>query len=1288
MVKERRAFSDEALNVRPPSEELRVQEVPVLDLSSTMNAEYEKAGMWFNPTLFRELAKISNDVHDTRRFSRNMDFQEGLEDVKLLHDNMIKEYENTLKLDRDKNLLDYKLRAQQSFLEAIENAKRNGTSAVDAVNVLIPEFEKTAENIGQTYSSPYMEQAYTSYIQDQSIRYLDKAIISDKQVAEDRSKFTYDKFYGVGLGNMVNGSWTFSDYVDRLPDLFPMLDTITDVDDEESLNKGYNMGFLADVKMKEAALKQGIISPDEFRDYVVAGITKWNKHTLVGKDDQGNKREVEVALSPDTISELNRLVADAKEKRNTSNSVYTAESYLQMTGAEYAKKGEFDKITYFVSTNPTRAREDYMRVRAQLLMDMGAGSESAAKQLWTVDNHYWTVVYPQVAFRDILRKTLATHGNMDSALRDIGNRIIAVKDKLRSGDSLTNVTDLSWTDGTTYLNLNYPDPDQDPVFGDFLRRSGVTDYAARYNFYQSIVEQGEKFLEKAHNTDMLAAMNSTYASALDQVDNTLTFDHLVREDANTGSVVVNESALNEAAEILKKAEIAKRGASGNSIVGTTSSRIISSVTDRAAKLNTKQKAVYFQSVAQVFQRAGVPDAFVNYKTEALTKDQREVARQIGMWSFLNQTPELRALANSVLTNQVGGEEPNPTLADANILTKGRLKNSKEADFSDDVERKLDEYNIPADFRPTLRHTFANMAAAAVSGATKDNNKTFDVNLINKVLDANFTKNGTYKFSSALGGTPPEQVDSNIAAAKGMIEDGLKNLGVNKQITARVDYETGYIKFYADGQPLMGTGTYGPLQGSGIVPFGIKVGAKPVNMPDAKYKDAQASLIAGATMTVALSNVQLNAKLQDIAQKSAGNMKVQDIEKFAYKMMNVINDDGAQEDWYNYYNSNYRNTRVKQAPNEIKKMMLDVMQTYKIGAILGGMGATRFYNPVNQDQLNHFIDFMYTRMQSGNTLRMDVPPSAHFESKGFPYMNIEEQVRAAGWKITSTTDGTHMRGSRHYKGMSSDIGLEGGFWSGMIPGTDLIRLDKLDSLVNGFIKPNNDRGNIKQILTSHKYLISGRVSEKDPRYKAYAKYRNMKTKDGRPLFVYYPDHEDHFHVDWNSQMYDTATGKELNPGRTEMIRNIAHVIETNINDKGAFGYINGNEAKAIATLFYNYKPTDWDVRATGRSISELTDSPITRGLAAAVKFQKGKNALGSANMSVMGMMGATFKLASSSGKSSLKMPDKAFTLEEVIELASKGLSGVEGRGQYRWLLADASNLKRYNETVNRFVRAGR
>lgn len=1282
---DRRAGQDEAIQAVAPVEAPRVSNVPVENLRPLMNAEYQRAGLWLNPDIFNDLAAVSDTIHNTRRHSRNVEFNVALKQRELDQQRLLIDQERITQFRQDKEVADFMYSYEADMLTALEEAKRNGTPSIDAINAVDMQYDKREENLYGR--SPYMGQQFSNFRKDYIKNSIRSGINNDMYMAQELAKQEFNRAAGIGISNMINGQYNFDQYLEEMPKkLWGVMDSLTNPEEVDLMNRNYNAGFLADMRMMEARVKSGLTTPEKAKEYYLASLYKYRSYDFVGQDREGDTHTIHAYLTDDTIKTVQAMASDSNQNRNTANAVYTAESWLQMVGAEDAKKGEYDKIAYYKNTSPAKAREDWMAARAQLIMEMGAGNESARKQLWEIDNHYWTVVYPQITFRDLMRKSLATYGNLDMALKDISSRLLSVENKLISGDSLENITDLSWTDGTTYLNLGYPAPGTDPQFDDFLRRSGVTPYNARYNYYNTMIIEGKKFIEAARNTDLVAAMNPGYASSLNELNNALSYENLVREDLNTGSIVINESALQEAAETAKKSRMALVGASGTTIVNNTSRTLLDSLVDKSKKLNTNQKAVFFQAAARVFTMSGMTDAFTAYKLDGLNNEQKQVAMNIAMWSFLSSTPELRGYANKILTNQIGGAEPNPTMNDANTLLKGKVKHSKEATFADDVERKLNDYNIPAKYRPALRFLFANMGVAAIAGDTEDK-LAFDMNAVENTLNANFTKNGTYKFSAALGNTTAEEADQRISDAKAMIEGGMKNLGMKGQITAQIDDDTGLIKFYSDGQPFMATGTYAPLRGSGRVPFGISTDGKPAGMPTQKFNDAQATLIAGATINMALSNADINAKVQDILEKTG--MSPDTAKQFSYRFMNTINDTKFQEDWYNYYNSNYTNTRVQAAPDEVKKVLVDSLQEFNV------LLNARTYNRVNTDQLNHFVDFVYTRSQSGNTVRLDVPPSAHFETTGFPYLSIEESARAAGMTVTSTTGGKHTPGSRHPYGEASDFGYSGGFLAqAMYPGTDRLNTDKLDSFLNNVVLPQDKVGNVKTILTSYPYLLSDEaiakakkdgynvVPDKDPRY---AKYRNMKTKQGRSLFEYYPGHLDHYHVSWNKVMYDTKTGKEYTGQRNEQIRTMAHIIETNINDRGAFGFINGNESKAMASMFYNYKPTEWDAKNTGRSISELTDSPVTRAIAAAAKYQRGKNALGSSNLAIMGMMGASFKMISS--ESGIKSPTEIFTLEQVIDQASRIGSGRQNTTTIRWVIAD-KDLGKYNKIVNQFVKAGR
>lgn len=1279
---QRRAYVDETVQDTLPGEELRVGDRGAVNIGASIDAEYNRSGLYFNPQFFRDLAEVSDDIHKTRRFSNAMKERVALQDATYQQEEDYRVKERNIQKTQNAELIDYKLSFSADVEDTKERAKRNGQSVQTAIDNLIPKYSKLADNLYNR--SAYIGDNFRKYTDEYFIRASKEGLAIDAATAEYKQRYAYDKTFALGINNIINAGWDFDRYLQSLPDtLFPGIDKISDDAENSIINKGYNMGFIADIKRYAAMVKTGQATPQEVKAYIAAGLAEYGDYTLTGKNEKGEDVSVKCFLEPETISVAQQLLSKLDEDRNKANAVYTAEAYKQMVGYDNAKKGEFDKIYYYNSTTLSKAREDYNNARRQLVLDAGSGNENAVKQLYEIDNHYFTVVQPQIAFRDILRKSLAEHGNMDSALRDIRARLIKVKGRLLNGDSLENVTDLSWVDkdGVMYMNLAFPESGVDPVYDDFLRRSGVTGYNARYNYYQALVDAGENFLDKAQTSDLLVAMDSNYAMSMEEVSNTLTYQHLVREDAQTGTIAVNQSALGEAAQLISKSQVAAKSAAGDTIVNSASASLLSDIAKQGSNLNVKQKAFYYQAIAKSFLEAGVSDPFVFYKNAKMTDAEKEAQKQIAMWAFISKTPEYKDLENKIMTNLVGGEYPNPSLQTANALLKNKMANAKEATLSNEIQRKFNEHNIPAEFQPALRYMFTQAAVASIAGDDSKKNLTFDTKIMDKILDANFTKNGTYRYAAALKNTPAEEVDKRIESSLKMIEEGAKKLGFDKEITAKLDYETGLIRFYANGQPINGTGSYKPLQGSGVVPFTIDADAKPAGMPQSKYNDAQTALLASTTMLMGLSNIETSPTVQGYVKKYGGGITNDQVKQLAYKYMNEINDPEVQRGWYAYYNSNYENTKVQAAPTEFKRVMLDSMRELHIS--LGGTFAT--FNAPSQDQMNHFIDYVYTRMQNGKSVRIDVPKSTYFESNGFPYNSVDAQVRSAGygWKITSATEGKHATNSLHYRGYAVDLGFEGG-WNSIFNSVGMLDTRKLDALVNNTLNVWNKEGIIKGVYTSNPELLKGQG--KNP---LYAKYRNMKLADGTPMFKYYADHWDHFHVEFNRQVVDPKTNKALGGDRNKLVREMSNVLYTNMNSKGSFGFLNRNECKSLVTLYWNYKPTQWDVEATGRSYKELTSSPIARATAAAVKYSRAKNALGSADKAVAGLQGAKFKLVLvNPGSKSVKQPDKLFTLEEALDLSAKGIGSGDLRGQFVWQIADTGNMQRYNDTINRFIRAGR
>ena len=383
MVKERRAYTTEGVTPTPPTEELRVRDRAVVDLSSTMNAEYNRAGLYLNPQIFDDLAKISDDIHDTRRFSNNWDFMVSETDRELSSRELIDDAQRTIQNTQKAELLERQMTASAEATTAIEEAKNRGENTVPIISALRDRYLKMADSLYN--QSPYLGSNFRDFTERHFGALEVQGIKDDYELSSARVQRLVNRDAAVE-GALVASSAksldaALADYVSLT---FPSLDSVPDTRDEELVNKAYNTLVLADAKrvVQAVADPRSGVTRESARNYLNNLRAVYAGNTLVGVDGEGNERRIPVNLTDEVLTSITNSIAKLDENQPKAHSVYAADGYKQMVGVNKASKGEFTNIPYYLNTDPETARRDWENVRAQLITDVGNGNESAVKQLY------------------------------------------------------------------------------------------------------------------------------------------------------------------------------------------------------------------------------------------------------------------------------------------------------------------------------------------------------------------------------------------------------------------------------------------------------------------------------------------------------------------------------------------------------------------------------------------------------------------------------------------------------------------------------------------------------------------------------------------------------------------------------------------------------------------------------------------------------------------------------------------------------------------------------------------
>lgn len=1279
----RRAGQDESIQAQAPNEEISLTERPLVNLGSTIDAEMQRPGLWFDARALQDLADVSSDIHRTRRHSNYYDQREAIDEISTNRDVYRDRLEKNIQYYQKQQLLKDKLKLTTDFDTALQDAEDRGLPAAQELDRVSKSWDKRIQDMYNV--SPYMADSLESFRQERLLSYQVQGINQD--YARNRAisaNNMQNAFNALGL-YIVSGTRTMEEVMSQVPSLtFESLDGISDQDDRKVMQAGYNTLLTYELAKIESQVKSGLLSPANAQKQMLALANTWKNYTFKGKDSTGADREIKVTMDPQILNTALDGITKAPKLENTATTLYTAEEYIKMTN---------DPL-YMKSATSKTAFDDFARSFDILAMEASRGNKNAVTQMYKITDQYYHNVAGKVGALDIVTRARIDTKNGSAGITKINNIVstlgqaLTLPENQRSAafKQLENSGFLTWTDDTGTITMNFAFPEEQYM----LQRPGTDIQAVKFNYYSSMYntlkEEANAFNK---DPDRLAYLDPTYSNARDSFWETISVANTIRVN-DKGDYAFRVDLVPEAVQKLMAMKQAEENAVGNNTHKATSKEFIQKLAKDLENTPIGIRSSYLSGLSMIYKQAGMTDALTLYRMPELTKEEQQVALELGTYAMLRDAQNGNQYINAILTNKIGGAYPNPTRSEAETILKGQglLENGKEETYIDDLEAIFNKHNVSPEFRPLLRYMAINLGVAMTSGSTKGDRRKFDLNIIDSIVSEQFSTNGTYKHYDNLRGLDPDQIDAAANSAVEDIHNLRRNYGMNDiELTYRINGEAGRIEFYADGQPYMATGTAPGLEGTNVVPFGIEIGNKPEGMPQGKYDRSIQIQIAGATGINALTGIDTNTRLQRYRDKVAPGYTNQQIKDNAYVIQQAIIDPEAQRQYLQYRNSNYQSTDIVRAPDAIKKIIMeanaaqgiDIRSTAPVQAATGVMNAAisgagqllglneqqiqgiqesvdkvnplnpilnavdtagsliagtpltgeRQTNIMTQDELSHYIDFMYTYSSSKNKAKLDVPKSTNIESTGYPYYTISEVLSNTkhGYYITSTTGGTHTTNSMHYRELATDIGLRNGFWEA-IGNNGKLKVDYLDDIFENFFKPLAEAGIIRDVGMSFPELLS---NNKDAAYFKYSKYINPTT--GKPLFTWYDAHNDHYHVNYTRPVTDKSDRRGASKKEPTNFRPLENVRYTSSAAKTLYDNVNSipgvlvnmSEAKSCAIMGFNYKPTEADAKAIGASVDELSSTGLMRSQAYAVMYGKLKSITGSADAAIVLLSGGKVRI---------------------------------------------------------------
>lgn len=838
-MKEKRAFTDEAIQETLPSEELNLTERHPLDLSSTIQAK-SNSGMFLDPAISDNLSKISASIHDARRDSREHEFTSDLIEWDRIKN--LESYKTQLALETKAKVFSNDIN-NRFFNEVHDMWNKAYYDDVERKTVLDNYMQKMQDKVtelngsGYYYAGAALQSAYQNFYNEN----LGKALDSDLEMLSIKTKSVIAADFMAnaaaaskrgGLSTEQGAYWLGVDTTHKYQFTSNLLhDKAQQIENNELYNEGYKMA-IAKIKSE---WKASNMTPDQAKDQYLliasSGSHRIKGYAIFGTADKAlyeqnptlfeEKYGKVVTLTPKELqkTEEGRFIlkngyfdAHANEDGTITLverewDVYVTPEVVQLAlnaaneieTKKTGPSGALARKKFFESIGVTADGKD-IDSNNKLLNTLSFGDlvkysvtdfipyyikdlQGTREQVMSAENDLLTlfsVVFPAKSAKELLSYANA-HGLSGEDIDRIGintqfnTYLNELEHKLNNQPIPDVIKELNFNFGP-FMGFDGNLPVE--VFQQ-LSGLGIDTQQFKRAYVNGIFAMYRK--EVANSAQYGGAgilkSDSNYNHSIEQITTNIPAIIIETKDNHVG---INRATVNQLGRMIDSVT-AYTKAQGFETNMHFEQIISGSYSAYKEQPTVERRETFKQAMALLLSDRNVADLLTPDTFAQLEDGQKEYLKSVLKYAMLSGTSQERYF-EGIITNASDTGAPTK-VSDARLKSIKLLNSPNNAEFEQAVETILNKAKVPVKYRETLRSLAIDMALVS-----NRNSGNFDIKDFESVVNSKF-KEGIFLNASHMNHVDGDKNRNSILATVGKTKEFNERV---KEIQLSVDDNNGEI----------------------------------------------------------------------------------------------------------------------------------------------------------------------------------------------------------------------------------------------------------------------------------------------------------------------------------------------------------------------------------------------------------------------------------------------------------------------------------------------------------------